>query len=122
MKIVNLSLIYPYIEELMSNLRDEVKQKDRSLFNKSVHALRQFLGVELSNYLSYDKKEIVTPFGMTKCKRIKNFPTIIPILRAGQALQEGISSILIDSPSVNCTCPKCVNGHRLAKMNIEQLG
>lgn len=106
----------------MSNLRDEVKQKDRSLFSKSVHALGQFLGVELSNSLSYDKKEIVTPFGMTKCKRIKNFPTIIPILRAGQALQEGISSILIDSPIVNCTCPKCVNGHRLAKMNIEQLG
>ena len=56
MKIVNLSLIYPYIEELMSNLRDEVKQKDRSLFSKSVHALGQFLGVELSNSLSYDKK------------------------------------------------------------------
>lgn len=122
MKIVNLSLKYPYVEELMSNLRDDIKQKDRRQFYKSVHAIGHFLGVELSNHLDYTPKDIVTPYGMGTCKQIKDLPTIIPILRAGRALQEGISSIFIDSPIVDCACPKCVNGHRLAKMNIDQLG
>lgn len=106
----------------MSNLRDDIKQKDWRQFSKSIHAIGQFLGVELSNHLGYTPKEIVTPYGMTTCKQIKDLPTIIPILRAGRALQEGISSVFIDSPIVDCTCPKCVNGHRIAKINIEQLG
>ena len=105
----------------MSNLRDEIKQKDSRQFCRSVHAIGQFLGVELSNHLDYAPKEIVTPYATTTCKQIKDLPTIIPILRAGRTLQEGISSVFIDSPIVDCTCPKCVNGHRIAKINIEQL-
>lgn len=119
MKVVNISLKHPYIGQLLSNLRDVTKQSDKGRFNKSVQALGQFLGVELSCYLKYGQKEIVTPFGRTTCNQIKRDPVIIPILRAGKALQEGISSIFIDSPIIECTCPKCINGHRIAKLNFE---
>lgn len=116
MKIINISLKYPYIEQLMANLRDVNKQKNKKLFLKSVHAIGQILAVELSSHLEYDFKKIVTPFGITVCKHVKDCPTIIPILRAGKALQEGINSIFIDSPVVDCHCPKCVNGERVAKI------
>ena len=121
MKVVNISHKYPFIEQLMSNLRDTTIQKNTIKFKKSVYALGQILGIELSCYLNYLNEDIITPFGSASCKRLTHWPTIVPILRAGRALQEGISSILIDSEVVDCDCPKYINGQRNANINLEQI-
>lgn len=121
MKVVNISHKYPFIEQLMSNLRDITIQKNTIKFQKSVYALGQILGIELSCYLNYINEDIITPFGSASCKRLTHWPTIVPILRAGRALQEGISSILIDSEVVDCDCPKYINGQRNANINLEQI-
>lgn len=121
MKLIDISHNYPIVEQLMSNLRDVNLQKDTVLFRRSLYALGQILGIELTCYLEYINKEVVTPFAKTSCKRLVHRPTIIPILRAGRALQEGVVSILIDSPIVDCDCPKCINGERKAKIDLGKI-
>ena len=121
MKLIDISHNYPIVEQLMSNLRDVNLQKNTVLFRRSVYALGQILGIELTCYLEYINKEVVTPFAKTSCKRLVHRPTIIPILRAGRALQEGVVSILIDSPIVDCDCPKCINGERKAKIDLGKI-
>lgn len=121
MKFIDISHKYPFVEQLMSNLRDITLQRDSLQFRKSIYALGQILGLELSCHLNYISEDIVTPFSIASCKRLAHWPTIVPILRAGKALQEGVTSILINSPIVDCDCPKSVNGHRNAKIDIDRI-
>ena len=122
MRLIDISHKYPIVEQLMSNLRDITFQKDSLLFKKSIYALGQILGTELSCHLDYKKEDIVTPFGTASCKRLIHQPIIVPILRAGRALQEGVASILVDSTIVDCDCPKSINGHRNAKIDTDKIG
>ena len=121
MKLVDISKKYPFVEQLMSNLRDVTLQTDSPLFRKTIYLLGQILGLELSCHLDYVCEDIITPFGVASCKQLNRWPTIIPILRAGKALQEGVTSILINSPIVDCNCPKCINGQRNAKINHDEI-
>lgn len=121
MKFIDISHKYPIVEQLMSNLRGIKFQKDTLLFKRSIYALGQILGTELSSHLDYINEDIVTPFGTASCRRLTHNPIIVPILRAGRALQEGVASILIDSQIVDCDCPKSINGHRNAKIVLDNV-
>ena len=94
MRFIDISHKYPIVEQLMSNLRDITFQKDSLLFKKSIYALGQILGTELSCHLDYKKEDIVTPFGTASCKRLIHQPIIIPILRAGMSMVDGILKVM----------------------------
>lgn len=121
MKVVNLSNKFPYVELLMSNLRDISIQADVTQFNKSICLLGQILGIELSGHLNYIREKVTTPFEKVYCNRLKQWPTLIPILRAGRALQEGVHVMLINSPVVDCYSSKCINGQRIAEIDTKKL-
>ncbi len=121
MKLIDISQKYPFVEHLMSSLRDVTLQRNTSQFKKNVYTLGQILAIELSGHLNYVSKNVVTPFGIALCKQLNCLPTIVPILRAGRALQEGVNSIFVNSPIVDCTCPKCINGQRYAKINLDDI-
>lgn len=121
MKLINISIKYPFVEHLLSNLRDAKLQKKQRDFKNNVHTLGQILAIELSCHLNYTDKKVVTPFDTACCKQLNCWPTIVPILRAGRALQEGIKSILTNSSVVDCVCPKYINSQRYAEININEI-
>lgn len=117
MQVINISKKYPLVEQLMSHLRDIKLQKDSVLFKKSTYALGQILGLEISCHMNYKSANTTTPFGITSQLQLSKWPTIIPILRAGRVLQEGCSSIFINSPIVDCECNKSINGQKNVNIN-----
>ena len=70
MKLVDISQKYPFVEQLMSNLRDITLQTDSLLFRKNIYTLGQILGLELSCHLDYICENIVTPFGVILFQRV----------------------------------------------------
>ena len=117
MTVINISSQFPIVEHYLSQILDSKCQLERQKFKKGVFVLGQILAIATSQYLEYEEKNVVTPFDTAKCKHLVSRPTIIPILRAGLALQEGISSILENCPIVYCNCPKGEDGNRYARLD-----
>jgi len=94
----NLTVIsHPVIDDRLAVLRHiGTSQQD---FKKNLREIAQLMTFEITRYLKTKEVDIETPIEKTTANRLTNGdPIIIPILRAGLGLSEGISEILTNSP------------------------
>jgi uracil phosphoribosyltransferase len=80
------SLISTYLSEI----RDIDVQKDSQRFRTNFERIGEIFAYEISKYLEYDDKEVVTPLGMANTKVLREYPVIASILRAGLPLHNGM--------------------------------
>ena len=84
---------HPLIKHKMTALRDrKTSNKD---FRQLLREVTFFLGYEATSNITTESKEVVTPMGVTNVgDKVNDNVCIIPILRAGLGMADGMSELL----------------------------
>lgn len=91
--IKNLGKQNSIFNQFISELRDAIIQRDNMRFRRNLERVGEIIGYEISKSLEYEEKEVVTTLGTAMVPQLKEFPVLIPILRAGIPLQQGMLNI-----------------------------
>ena len=83
---------HPLIQHKLSILRS--KETGTKLFRELVGEITQFLAYEALRNVPTVPVDVETPLAVAKCAQLKDEIVIVPILRAGIGMQEGVSAIL----------------------------
>ena len=83
---------HPLVHHKLSLLRN--KNTDPKLFREIVSEIAALLAYEATTDLSLKDVHIQTPLTITKCKQVKEKIGLVPILRAGLGMVEGIWKLL----------------------------
>ena len=85
-------LKHPLIEHKLTNLRN--KDTDTKLFRESLNEIAGLMVYEATKHLHLKEIEIETPIQKTKTKILEDPIALVPILRAGLGMVEGILQLL----------------------------
>lgn len=88
---------HPLVEHKLSILRD--KNTPSWQFRQLVREISLIEGYEAARFLQTKPVSVLTPVAMASCRQLSETPVIVPILRAGLGLLEGMLD-LIPSASV----------------------
>lgn len=87
------------INQFIAEIRDNVIQNDSLRFRYNLERISEIFAYEISKTLVYEKREVVTPLGSAEVPVIKDYPVIIPVLRAGLPMHKGFLNIFDRSSS-----------------------
>lgn len=76
--------------QFLSEIRDEVMQKDQLRFRRNMERIGEIFAYEISKELSYKSKDVTTCLGVSKMKVLEDQPVLATILRAGLPLHQGL--------------------------------
>ena len=83
---------HPLMHQKLSIIRDEkTGTKD---FRETVNEIGMLMAYEITRDLPTVDVEVKTPVGIAKCKHLKKQVVIVPILRAGLGMVEGITALI----------------------------
>lgn len=85
--------------QFLVELRDAAVQRDRMRFRRNLERVGEVLAMEISRTLEYEPVTVRTPLGETAIDRLKEYPVLITILRAGIPLHQGFQNIFDHSDS-----------------------
>lgn len=81
---------YSYINDLLSEMRDEKIQQDSLRFRKNVERFGLLGAYEISKTLKSKEISTTTVLGEAPCNVLKEQPVVVSILRAGLPLHNGV--------------------------------
>ncbi len=99
------------LNQFIAEIRDAVTQQDSMRFRKNLERIGVIFAVEISKTLKYETTEVITPLGSAETLMLKEYPILIPILRAGLPMHQGMQSIFDKSQSA------FVSAYRKAEKN-----
>jgi uracil phosphoribosyltransferase len=76
--------------QILAELRNQKLQRDRHRFRWNLQRAGFLLGYELSKHLAFQEVAITTPLAEAKVHVLSEPPVLISILRAGNALLQGV--------------------------------
>lgn len=89
-KVVILN--HPLIEHKMAIIRN--KNTDTKSFRENVNEIGGLITFEITRDLELKEVQVETPITTTTCKVLKNDVVVVPILRAGLGMVDGIQMII----------------------------
>ncbi len=97
--VFNLSENNSIASLFIAELRDAEIQKDKLRFRENLRKVSQILAYELSSKLNYEEKLIETPLGSLSMKLPSDKIALVPILRSGVAMHQGLMDFFIEAES-----------------------
>jgi uracil phosphoribosyltransferase len=89
----NLTLVdHPIIRHSLAKLRD--KNTDCATFRRELNEIARLIAYEATRDLHTETVETETPMGKTKTEKIRNWPVIVSIMRAGNGMLDGLLSMM----------------------------
>lgn len=85
------------LNKFIAEIRDASIQKDSLRFRRNIERIGEVLGYELSKFVRYNNKSIITPLGIKNIPLPANKIVICSILRAGLPLHQGLLNYFDDS-------------------------
>lgn len=85
-------LNHPLIDHKMCKIRD--KSTDTKTFRENVSEISGLMAYEITRDLSTVDFEVETPLEVTTCKKLSKEVVIVPILRAGLGMVDGIHALI----------------------------
>lgn len=83
---------HPLVHQKLSIIRnEETNTKD---FRQVVAEIATLMAYEVSRNIPTEEVDVKTPIGIAKCKRLANDVVIVPILRAGLGMVDGILTLI----------------------------
>src|SRR5690554_2845131 len=76
--------------QFVAEIRDVNIQKDRMRFRRNLERAGELFAYEISKELTYQEKDVITPFGVAKEKVLEENPLLVTILRAGLPFHQGL--------------------------------
>lgn len=86
----NLSATNSLVSQFIAELRDVQVQKDRLRFRRNMERLGEIFAYEISKFLEWEEKEVITPLGVANHRVLAEQPVLATILRAGLPLHQGL--------------------------------
>ena len=90
MQVYNFSEHHSLYNRFLSEIRDQVIQKDALRFRRNLERLGELSAYEISKQLNYKKINVDTSLGTAKTKDIEDSRVLATILRAGLPLHQGM--------------------------------
>ena len=90
MQVYNFSDNHSIYNTFLSELRDEIVQKDSMRFRRNLERLGEITAFEISKHLQYQSKNIKTPLGVSSMNVLSQPVVLATILRAGLPLHQGL--------------------------------
>lgn len=90
MEIINLGENNSIFNQFISEIRNIDVQHDKMRFRRNCERMGEIFAYELSKTLTYEKKEITTPLGISEINLFTEQPVLATILRAGLPLHQGL--------------------------------
>lgn len=84
---------------LLSEMRDEHKQKDRMRFRRNLERMGEIFAYEISKHLDYEPATVTTPLGEADMELMSEQPVVCTILRAGLPLHQGLLNVFDQADS-----------------------
>lgn len=81
------------LDQYLSEIRDEVIQKDPLRFRENMYRIGEIFAYEISKTLKFEIKDVTTPLGVAKVPVLENQPVLATILRAGLSVHNGLLKI-----------------------------
>ncbi len=97
--IKNLGQGDSILNQYIAEIRDNVIQSDSMRFRYNLERISEIFAYEISKTLIYEKREIITPLGSAEVPVLKEYPVIIPVLRAGLPMHKGFMNFFDKSSS-----------------------
>jgi len=85
-------LDHPLIDHKMAKVRD--KNTDTKTFRETINEIGALMAYEITRNLATKTIEVETPLEKTTCKVLSKEVVIVPILRAGLGMVDGIQSLI----------------------------
>jgi uracil phosphoribosyltransferase len=93
MKVINFAEQNTVINQYVAELRDAGIQKDRMRFRHNLTRIGQMMAYEVSKTLTYSKKDVVTPLGVSPAMTFDDDLVIGTIFRAGLPFHQGFLDV-----------------------------
>jgi uracil phosphoribosyltransferase len=93
MEIKILGGNHSILDQYLSEIRDEVIQKDPLRFRENMYRIGEIFAYEISKFLEFEVTEVITPLGIAKVPVLKRQPVLATILRAGLSVHNGFLKI-----------------------------
>lgn len=93
MEIKILGNNHSILDQYLSEIRDEVIQKDPLRFRENMYRIGEIFAYEISKVLEFEVKDVTTPLGVAKVPTLKSQPVLATILRAGLSIHNGLLKI-----------------------------
>jgi len=81
------------LDQYLSEIRDEVIQKDPLRFRENMYRIGEIFAYEISKTLKFEIKNVTTPLGIAKVPVLESQPVLATILRAGLSVHNGLLKI-----------------------------
>ena len=88
--VINFQDSNSIYNSFLSELRDKNIQSDAMRFRRNLERLGEISALEISRYLHYSSKNIITPLGTAQMNLIDEPLVLATILRAGLPLHQGL--------------------------------
>lgn len=99
MVVHNIGLNPSILDQVISEIRDELIQKDTMRFRRNIERAGEILAYEMSKKLNYKDHTVKTPLGIAELRLPDNEMVICAVLRAGFHLYQGIINYFDKSDS-----------------------
>jgi len=119
--IVNLGSTSSIFNQYIAEIRDINVQKDSLRFRHNLVRIGEIAAYEISKTLEYEDREIITSLGTASVPVLKNYPVIIPILRAGIPIHDGIQRFFDKSESAFISAYRKVEKNEKFRIKIEYI-
>ena len=93
MKVINLSEQNSVLNQFLREIRDVDIQKDSLRFRQNIERIGEFMAIEVSKTLAYQRTDVQTPLGVAAVNTISDSLVLATILRAGLPLYQGFLRI-----------------------------
>lgn len=93
MEIKILGNNHSILDQYLSEIRDEVIQKDPLRFRENMYRIGEIFAYEISKTLKFEITEVKTPLGIARVPMLKSQPVLATILRAGLSVHNGLLKI-----------------------------
>ena len=97
--IVNLGETSSIFNQYIAEIRDVSVQQDNMRFRFNLSRIGEITAYEISKTLVYESTDVLTSLGTANVPVLKEYPLIIPILRAGLPIHDGVLRVFDKSPS-----------------------
>lgn len=97
--VKNLGKTKSILSQYLAEIRDVNIQSDSLRFRRNLERISEIIALEISKTLKYEKEEVVTPLGNAQVPLLKEYPVLIPVLRAGLPMHRGFQRIFDKSES-----------------------
>ena len=103
----------------VSQLRDNVLQKDALRFRYNLGRIGRIAAYEISKHLEFEKTEVTTPLGKSSAIQLVEQPILATILRAGLPLHQGFIDCFDQADSLFISANRTTKGLDEENYNVE---